>query len=142
MLDFMDNNRYVLLVGRILLGLIYLLGGLSWILGSGPPIEYIAGKGFPAPTLLGWLALIFKLGGAILIVLGLKTRLGALMLVLFTLVTAFGFHPFWVEGQYNPFMKEISMIGGLLILAAVGPGAISLDARSRSQGTAAAAVAR
>lgn len=129
MLDFLDNNKYVLLVGRVALGLIYLIGGLTWLLNFSPPIGYIASKGFPAPALLGWLALIFKLGGAILITLGLWTRLGALLLVVFTLVTAFGFHPFWVEGEYNNFMKELSMIGGLLILAAAGPGALSLDAR-------------
>ena len=129
MLDSMDHNKYVLLVGRIALGLIFLIGGLSWLFTMSPPIGYIGSKGFPAPALLGWLALIFKLGGAILIVLGFKTRLGALMLVLFTLVTAFGFHGFWIEGEYNTFMKELSMIGGLLVLAAAGPGAISLDAK-------------
>lgn len=129
MLDFMDNNRYVLLVGRVLLGLIYLIGGLTWLFNFAPPIGYIASKGFPAAALLGWVALIFKLGGAILITLGWKTRLGAVALILFTLVTAFGFHPIWVEGEYNNFMKEIAMIGGLLILAAVGPGALSLDGK-------------
>lgn len=135
MLDFMDHNKYVLLVGRVALGLIYLLGGLTWLLDFSPPIGFIASKGFPAAALLGWLALIFKLGGAILITLGLWTRLGALMLVAFTLVTAFGFHPFWVEGEYVTFMKELSMIGGLLVLAAAGPGALSLDGR-RSAGYA------
>jgi putative oxidoreductase len=135
MLDFMDHNKYVLLVGRVALGLIYLLGGLTWLLDFSPPIGFIASKGFPAAALLGWLALIFKLGGAILITLGLWTRLGALMLVVFTLVTAFGFHPFWVEGEYVTFMKELSMIGGLLVLAAAGPGALSLDGR-RSAGYA------
>lgn len=142
MLDFVDSNKYVMLVGRVLLGLIYLIGGLTWLFSSGPPVDYIASKGFPAAALLGWVALVFKLGGALLIVLGFKTRLGVLLLVLFTLVTAFGFHPVWVEGQYNPFMKEMAMIGGLLILAAVGPGAISLDARRRATGTPAMATAR
>lgn len=129
MLDFMDNNKYVLLIGRVALGLIYLIGGLTWLFTLNPPIGYIASKGFPVPALLGWLALIFKLGGAILIVLGYKTRLGALMLVAFTLVTAFGFHPFWVEGEYGMFMKELAMIGGLLVLAAAGPGALSIDGK-------------
>lgn len=80
--------------------------------------------------LLGWLALIFKLGGSTLVLLGYQTRIGAFMLIAFTLVTAFGFHPFWVEGEYGNFMKELAMIGGLLIMAGVGPGALSLDARN------------
>lgn len=129
MLDFMDNNKYALLLGRVALALIYFIGGLTWLLTLSPPIEYIGSKGFPAPALLGWLALVVKLGGSILLLLGYHTRIGALMLIAFTLVTAFGFHPFWVEGEYTTFMKELAMIGGLLIVASVGPGALSLDAR-------------
>lgn len=132
MLDFLDNSKYALLVGRVALALIYLIGGLTWLVTLSPPIDYIASKGFPAPALLGWLALVFKLGGAILVVLGYQARLGAVMLIAFTLVTAFGFNPFWVEGQYITFMKEIAMIGGLLVLAAAGPGELSLDARNRT----------
>jgi len=66
------------------------------------------------------------------VLLGYKTRIGALMLIVFTLVTAFGFHPFWVEGEYTTFMKELAMIGGLLIVASVGQGALSLDAAKTS----------
>jgi putative oxidoreductase len=129
MLTSLNNNRYALLVGRIALVLVYFIGGLTWLINMSPPIGYIASKGFPAAALLGWLALIFKLGGATLVLLGYQTRVGALMLIAFTLVTAFGFHPFWVEGEYGTFMKELAMIGGLLVLASTGPGAISLDAR-------------
>ena len=135
MLDSLDHNKYALLLGRVALALIFFFGGLTWLFTLSPPIGYIASKGFPAPALLGWLALVFKLGGATLVLLGYKTRIGALMLIAFTLVTAFGFHPFWVEGQYTTFMKELAMIGGLLIVASVGPGALSLDAakqRSRA----------
>lgn len=129
MLDFLDDNKYALLVGRVALALIYFIGSLTWLVNLSPPIGYIAGQGLPAAALLGWVALIFKLGGSTLVLLGYKTRIGALMLIAFTLVTAFGFHPFWVEGEYTTFMKELAMIGGLLILASTGPGAISLDSR-------------
>lgn len=129
MLKSLDNNSCALLVGRVALALIYFIGGLTWLISMSPPIGYIASKGFPAPELLGWLALIFKLGGSTLVLLGYQTRIGALMLIAFTLVTAFGFHPFWAEGQYGTFMKELAMIGGLLVLATTGPGAFSLDAR-------------
>lgn len=135
MLESLDHNKYVLLAGRVALALIYFLGGLTWLLTMNPPIDYIASKGFPAPALLGWLALFIKLGGATLVLLGYKTRLGAVMLIAFTVVTALGFHPFWVEGEYTTFMKELAMIGGLLIVASVGPGALSLDAANRPAGS-------
>lgn len=49
---------------------------------------------------------------------GFQTRLAATLLVIFAISTAFIFHPFWADGQWNTFWKEISMIGGLLILLA------------------------
>lgn len=131
MMESLDHNKYALLVGRVALSLVFFLGGLTWLFTLSPPIDFIASKGFPVPALLGWLALIFKLGGGTLVLLGYKTRIGALMLIVFTLVTAFGFHPFWVAGEYGTFMKELAMIGGLLVLASVGPGALSLDAAKR-----------
>lgn len=128
MLNFLDNCKYSLLLGRVALALVYFLGGLGWLIHLSPPVAYIAARGLPIPAVLGWVALIFKLGGATLVILGLWTRLGALMLIAFTLVTSWVFHPFWVEGQSITFLKETAMIGGLLVLASTGPGAISLDA--------------
>ena len=58
MLESLDNNKYALLVGRVALALIYFLGGLTWLFSLSPPIDFIASKGFPAPALLGWLALM------------------------------------------------------------------------------------
>ncbi|MEJ2275284.1 MAG: DoxX family protein [Woeseiaceae bacterium] len=51
---------------------------------------------------------------------------------MFTIATAIIFHPFRVEGEWNTFWKEISMIGGFLVLLAAGPGSPSLDGRNSS----------
>ena len=130
-LDGMENCDKTLLAGRILLVAVFILGAINWIVSNGgPPIGMIAGKGIPAAALVGWIALVLKLGGSILVLLGFKTRVGCLMLVVFTLVTAFGWHTpsGWpIDGT---FLKELSMIGGILILMTTGPGKYSLDAKN------------
>jgi len=122
------NNKYVLAAGRILLVLIYFIGGFGLLTGN-IPIDYAAAKGVPAIAV--WAGFAIKLFGGLAVIIGFQARLAACLLILFTLGTAFIFHPFWVEGQWNIFWKEISMIGGLMVLAAVGPGALSFDERVR-----------
>ena len=121
MLDQLQNSRYTLLIGRILLAFIYFKGGLSLITGS-VPVEFAEGKGIPA--LLVWLGFIIKFASGSAIIVGYQTRIAALALIGFTLLTAFIFF-----GDFgNVFWKEISMIGGLLVLVATGPGELSFDA--------------
>ena len=122
------NNKYVLAAGRVLLVLIYFIGGFGLLTGN-IPIGYAAAKGVPAFAV--WIGFAIKLFGGLAVIIGFQTRLAACLLILFTLATAFIFHPFWIEGQWNIFWKEISMIGGLVVLAAVGPGALSIDERVR-----------
>ena len=125
MLDFL-NNKYVWALGRILLVLIYFMGGFGLLSGS-VPVEYAAGKGVPA--ILVWIGYAIKLFGGLAVIIGFQTRIAAVLLIAFTIGTAFIFHPFWVEGQSSTFWKEISLIGGLLVVAAVGPGELSVDGR-------------
>ena len=116
----------LLLVGRVLLGAIFLIGGVGLLKGN-VPVDFAASKGVPA--VLVWIGYTVKFLGGAGVVFGLLTRLSALGLVVFTLATAFIFHGF----MGNIFMKEMSMIGGLLILIATGPGPFSIDAKlSRS----------
>ena len=123
MLDFM-NNKYTWALGRVLLVMIYFMGGIGLLSGS-VPVEYAASKGVPA--FLVWIGYAIKLFGGLAVIIGFQTRLAATLLIVFTLGTAFIFHPFWAEGQFSTFFKEISMIGGLLVVVAVGPGELSID---------------
>jgi len=122
------NNQYVLAAGRILLVLIYFIGGFGLLTGD-IPIDYAASKRLPAFAV--WIGFAIKLFGGLAVIVGFQTRIAACLLILFTLGTAFIFHPFWVEGEWNTFWKEISMIGGLLVVAAVGPGRLSIDGRAK-----------
>ena len=124
MLDFLNDNKYLMAAGRVLLVLIYFMGGFGVFTGN-VPVDFAASKSIP--SILVWLAFVLKLVGGLAIIVGFQTRIFALALAFFTVCTAFIFH--YMD---NIFWKEISMIGGLLLLAASGPGALSLDERSSS----------
>ena len=124
MLNFVES-KYVIAVARIMLVLIYFMGGFALLTGNAP-VEYAATKGVPAIAVYAGYAI--KLFGGLAVIIGFQTRIAALLLVLFTLGTAFIFH-----GEFDStFWKEISMIGGLLLVAAYGPGELSVDGRKSS----------
>jgi len=127
MINFMDNNKYVMLLGRVLLVFVYInfIFRFNLLTVADVPIAMAAEKGIPA--FLVWMALALKLFSGLAIIIGFQTRLGALGLIIFTLCTAFIFNL-----HSSMFLKEMSMIGGLLILAAVGPGELSLEERKKS----------
>jgi len=124
MLNFVEN-KYVVAIARIALVLIYFMGGFSLLTGEAP-VEYAAAKGVPAIAV--YLGYAIKLFGGLAVIIGFQTRIAALLLVLFTLATAFIFH----ADFSSVFWKEISMIGGLLLVAAYGPGELSVDGRRAS----------
>lgn len=88
---------------------------------------------FVSLFLLGAIALEV-LGGAS-IVLGFKARLGALLLIVFLIPATLIFHNFWAFGlqqmqeQMVHFLKNLSILGGLLFVATHGAGSFSLDSR-------------
>jgi putative oxidoreductase len=128
-----DEKSWAVLVGRMLLALLFVISGFGKIPGFEGTAGYIASQGFPMPHVLAVLAILFELGGGIAIVLGWKTRWAAAALILFTIVITPVFHKFWgiphdlAMDQQVHFMKNASILGGLLILFAFGPGRYSLD---------------
>ncbi len=109
-----------LLVGRVLLVIVYVVGVTSLVSGQ-VPVDYAAGKGFPG--WLTWAGYLVKVFGGLAVLLGLQARLGAAGLIVFTAITAFVFHPY----PDSVFLKELSMIGGLVLVLMVGPGRFSVD---------------
>ena len=91
--------------------------------------------GLPAPTLAAIIAIVLEVGGGLAILFGFGTRLAALALAVFTLVASFFFHAYWGAPadqafvQQLMFMKNLSVAGGLFIVAALGAGPVSVDAR-------------
>jgi putative oxidoreductase len=116
-------------VGRVLLATLFLLSGLAKLTGPAATIAYIESSGMPFPKLAYLAALGVELGLASLLVLGVRTRLVAVVMAVFTVVTAVMFHnSLGDQGQFVNFFKNISIAGGLLQIAAFGAGQLSVDA--------------
>ena len=128
------------LVGRILLGLIFVLSGFAKISGFDGTAGYIASKGLPLPQLVAALTIVVELGGGLALMAGLYTRQAVVALAAFSLLTAVVFHNFWAAPQGEQmmqqinFMKNLAIAGGMLVLAAFGPGRLSVDARRLAAG--------
>lgn len=116
---------------RILMALIFLLSGLSKIGATEATGAYMQAMGVPSALL--WPAILFEIGAGLLIVLGYQTRIVAGLMAGFCLVTAVVFHgQFSDQIQMIMFLKNIAMAGGFVLLASVGAGRFSLDARRAS----------
>ncbi|HDN9020074.1 TPA: DoxX family protein [Aeromonas salmonicida] len=125
----MDKMKdMALLVGRVLLALMFVMAGWSKIGGYAGTQGYMEAMGVPGFMLP--LVILLELGGGLAVVLGLFTRSIAVLLAGFTLMAAFIFHYQPADQmQMLMFMKNVSVAGGFLALAAAGAGAFSLDVR-------------
>ncbi|WP_289047385.1 DoxX family protein [uncultured Psychrobacter sp.] len=113
-------------IGRLLLSMIFIFSGFTKITGYAATQGYMESMGVPGMLLP--LVIAVELLGGIAILLGFKARLVAILMAGFSIVSALLFHQFWIdESQMNPFMKNIAMAGGFLMIFAHGPGAYSID---------------
>ena len=126
----MEITRFLPLLGRLLIGLPFLMSGVGKLTTYAATTAYIGSVGLPL-TPLGWaIAVAFEVGGGLLLVLGFRARGVATGLAAFTLATAIFFHNnFADQNQMIHFLKNIMIIGGLLQIAHFGAGRYSLDAR-------------
>jgi putative oxidoreductase len=122
-------NRFVPLLGRVLIAALFLPSGLGKIAAPAATQAYIAAAGLPLPFLAYRAAVAVEIGGGLLLVVGYRSRWVALALAVFTVAAAFGFHDnFADENQMVHFFKNIAIAGGLLQVVAFGAGAYSVDA--------------
>lgn len=134
----LDNLKDPLVaVGRVLLSLMFVLAGFGKIAGFAGTVGYIGSKGLPMPAALAVLTILVEVGAGLALLVGFGARWAALILAGFTLMASFIFHNFWTLPadqqmiQRLMFMKNISVVGGMLVVAAFGAGALSLDGRRR-----------
>ena len=128
---------FVPLLGRLMIGLPFMMSGLRKLAAYGPTVAGITAVGLPLPPLSYAAAVAIELGGGLLMVLGYRTRLIAAVQVVFVLMTAVFFHArFGDPNQVNHFLKNIMITGGLLQIAYFGAGPWSLDSRFGVRGAA------
>lgn len=126
------------LIGRLVLAWFFIPAGISKIGGFAGTVGYATKMGLPMPELGTAIALAVEIVGGLALLLGLGTRWAALALAFFTLMASVYFHAYWAlpaDAQMMQkllFNKNIAVIGGLLVLAAFGPGGWSLDARRKT----------
>lgn len=127
-------NDAMLAIGRILIAIIFVSSGIEKFMDLGKTASVIASKDLPYPGVLAILTATIESVGGLLIIFGWQTRISALVLAFFSAVAGYFFHDFWhlPPGAEHTdmmihFMKNVSIIGGFLILCAVGAGRYSLD---------------
>jgi len=131
----MNTQSFPVLIARVLLALMFLGAGIEKLTGLEGTAGYIASVGLPLPKLLAIGAGLLEVLGSVLLIVGWQARWAALALAGFTLLATFLFHAFWALPkdqqmmQMLMFMKNLAVIGGLLMVFAYGAGSLSLDQR-------------
>jgi putative oxidoreductase len=131
-------TNVVALVGRILLAVLFVQGGYNKLFGgTAGTVAYMTSHGIPLPEILVWGAIAVELGVGLCLMAGLFARWAALVLAAYTLALGLIFHAYWlapaadVRFERIIFLNHISLIGGMLMVAAFGAGCLSLDAALR-----------
>jgi putative oxidoreductase len=132
---FEQRKDELILLARVLLMILFLIFGWSKLTGFSGTVGYMAAEGAPLPTVSTIIAVVMEFFVGIAILAGFYTRPLALLLALYTLGTALIGHRFWtmtgdahMANMIN-FYKNVSIMGGLLLLCVTGAGKYSIDRR-------------
>ena len=123
----------VALIGRLLLGSIFVISGWLKLVSFAGTAGLIGSKGLPMPEIFAAGSVLIELGGGLALITGFKARWAALAIALFTIVITPIFHNFWAAPaaqamtQQINFEKNVAIIGGMLMVIAFGPGRYSFD---------------
>jgi putative oxidoreductase len=125
-----DPTRYLPVIGRAVIGGIFLMSGIGKIGAYAATTAAITAVGLPLAP-LGWLiALIVEIGFGLMLLLGFHARLAAAALAFWCVVTAVFFHSNWADqNMMIHFLKNLAIAGGLLQIVHFGAGALSVDTR-------------
>ncbi len=122
------NADWLALIGRVTLSLIFILGGFGKITGFAGSVAYAASAGMPFPELGIVVAILIEFVGGIMLLVGYKTRLAALALAVLIVPINYYFHAdFAQQLQMTMFMKNVAILGGMLMASAHGAGKFSVD---------------
>jgi putative oxidoreductase len=114
------------LIGRWLISLIFVTSAISKLFGWNSNVEYMASKHMPAIPLLLGAALLIETLGSICLITGFAARAAAAVMFLYLVPVTFLLHEF----MSTNFQKNVGILGGLLMIVALGPGKYALGYRS------------
>jgi putative oxidoreductase len=124
----------VVVLGRLFFALIFVLSASHHF--TKQVVAYAAAQGVPLASLGVPLTGIIALVGGLSILVGYRAKIGAWLIVLFLILVTPLMHKFWgvsdpmvAQMQMVMFMKNLSMLGGALLISQFGAGPFSLDAR-------------
>jgi len=131
-----SNADVLILLARILLAWVFVgvaYGAMTNFAGS---LGYFPSLKLPAPALFTWAAVVLEVVISVALILGIGTRYAAILVFAFVVIATAIAHRYWEYpagapqiGQYNNFLKNISILGGALAIFVTGAGRYSLDRR-------------
>jgi len=127
-------QNFLLLVGRILLGWIFVESGFRKLLGMDAFIASLVRRNVPWSSVLGWIGAVVEFVGGAAILLGAYTRCAAFAIIVFVIIATLIGHRYWEitdvtsrRIQQTNFAKNVTIIGGLILLFVTGAGRFSVD---------------
>lgn len=113
---------FLILLARILFGLVFLFSGIAHIRGRAAMEGYAKSKGIPAPGLAVVGSGVLLIVASLSIMLGIYPEVGALLLIIFLIPTAFLMHAYWREkdpmarmNEQTAFYKDIALLGAAIL---------------------------
>ena len=133
-------ENFCLLLGRLLMGTYFILPGIQKITGYEKMTEYMLAHDVPAIGVLLPLTIVIQIAAGIAIIVGFKGKFAAFILAGLTLVISIYMHDFWTmtEGmerahETQNFFKNMGIMAGLLVMANLGTGWLSIDNRKAKE---------
>ena len=122
---------FLLLVGRVLMGWIFVSSGWRKLMDIPGFVKTMPNRDLP--DFLGYVAPPVEFIGGIFLILGFATRYTSLVILLFIIIATFSSHRYWnfpeaQRGNQNAhFWKNVSMMGGTVLLFIAGAGRLAVD---------------
>lgn len=118
------------LLGRLLVGGMFTYAGITKFMDLAGTGAFIGSVGLPAPEVLAILTAALEVIAGVMLIIGFKTRLAAVVLAVFTVLTVIFFHADWSQPlQMTLAMKNGGIVAALLYMAAHGAGRYAMDNR-------------
>jgi len=121
------DSKWQLVLGRVLLSAIFILSGLGKLPHFNDIAGMMAGKGIPLASVALVITLFIEIGGGLMVLIGFKARYAALVMAVWLIPVTLVFHHFWgipaeqQQDQMVNFLKNVAIMGGLLVLASASP---------------------